>query len=59
MVTYRWIQYFIERQRIVSRSKTGNVMVTPEKQSYIEREVAFHLGVVARDTLVAWMKMMS
>lgn len=49
MITPRWIQTFIERNTIVSRAQTGELIVSPEKQAFIEREVAYHLGFVARE----------
>ena len=48
-VTKRWIQHFMQSNKIVSRSQTGKLMVSPAKQELIEREVAFHLGSLKRD----------
>lgn len=48
MITPRWIQRFQQRFNIVSRKQTGKLMVSPAKQEFIEREVAFHLGCMAR-----------
>ena len=49
MIPPRWIQTFMERNEIVSRSQTGKLMGFPEKQAFIEKEVAYYLGVVARE----------
>lgn len=43
----RWVPTFAERHRIVSRSLTGNLR-SPEKKLFIEKEVEFHLGEMAR-----------
>ena len=39
----------MERHNIVSRCQTGKLQVSREKQLYIEKSVAFHLGQVCRD----------
>ena len=49
MITARWIQAFMSRYQIVSRAQTGKHMVSPEKRERIERDVAYHLGQIARE----------
>ncbi|RLN69414.1 hypothetical protein BBJ28_00022260 [Nothophytophthora sp. Chile5] len=44
----RWVQQFMESNNIVLRSQTGKRQLSPEKQMYIEKEVAVHLGKVKR-----------
>jgi hypothetical protein len=48
-IDYRWIQRFIEKNNIVGRAQTGNLMVCAERMEHIEKEIAYHLGVVARE----------
>lgn len=48
MVTPRWVQTFAERNRIVSRSLTDKLLLSPAKEFFNEKEVAFHLGELAR-----------
>ena len=38
----------MDRYNIVPRRQTGKLMVSRIKQEHIEKEVAFHLGVVSR-----------
>lgn len=47
-VTIRWIQNFMIRSNIVLRTQTGKLCTSPEKKELIEKEVAFHLGVLKR-----------
>ena len=47
-INYGWITAFMERYNIVQRQQTGKLMLSKEKQSAIEREVAYHLGCVKR-----------
>ena len=47
-ITKRWVQSFMERFNIVARRQCGKLMISPVKQEQMEREVAFHLGVVSR-----------
>lgn len=49
LITSPWVQSFIQRSRIVRRTQRGKRMVSAAKQEQIEREVAFHLGQLARD----------
>ena len=39
----------MERNKIVSRSQTSKLMVSTENQAFIGKEVAYHLGFVARE----------
>ena len=48
MITPWWVQSFMNRFRIVSRAQRGKLLVSPEKQAQIERDVAFHLGALSR-----------
>jgi len=47
-ITARWVQQFMECNGIVLRAQTGKRQISPEKQMQIEKEVAFHLGVLKR-----------
>lgn len=47
-VTRRWIKGFSDNFRIVTRSLTGKYFLSPLKEDFIHREVAFHLGVLRR-----------
>ncbi|RLN67573.1 hypothetical protein BBJ28_00024453, partial [Nothophytophthora sp. Chile5] len=47
-ITARWVQQFMECNGIVLRAQTGKRQINPEKQMQIEKEVAFHLGVLKR-----------
>lgn len=49
VITLSWIQTLTERDKTVSCAQTGKLMVSPEKQASIEKEVAYHLGFVARE----------
>jgi hypothetical protein len=48
-IDYRWIQRFMEKNNIVGRAQTGKLMVCAECMEHIEKEIAYHLGVVALD----------
>lgn len=48
-ITDRWIRRFMEKNDIVGRAQTGKLMVSAERQEHIEKEIAYHLGVVARE----------
>lgn len=48
-VSARWVQHFMQRNNIVSRSQAGKLQVSTAKQDFIEREVAFHLGKLCRE----------
>lgn len=50
-ITSRWIQHFKEHHNIVHRTQTGKLMVSPAKQEFIERQVAFHMGELRRGFL--------
>lgn len=47
-LTMKWIYSFMERFNIVIRAVSGKGAVSPAKQEFIEKEVAFHLGVLKR-----------
>lgn len=47
-VTARWIKHFMSRNKIVLRCQTGKLLVSPQKLLFIEKTVAFHLGVLYR-----------
>jgi hypothetical protein len=40
---------FMEKNNIVGRAQTGKLMVCAERMEHIEKEIAYHLGVVARE----------
>lgn len=42
------MQHFLASNRIVLRAQTGKLMVSPAKQEWIEKSVAFHMGVLKR-----------
>lgn len=44
----RWIQTFCNRFRIVSRSQTGKLKVSPEKRAELEKGVTCHIGRLKR-----------
>jgi DDE superfamily endonuclease len=46
-IDYRWIQHFMEKNNIVGRTQTGKLMACTERMEHIEKEIAYHLGVVA------------
>lgn len=48
LITYRWIQHFLSANRIVLRSQTGKLLVSPAQELLIEKSVAFHLGELKR-----------
>lgn len=48
MISSRWIQSFMKRNQIVSSKQTGKILVSMEKQTVIEKEVAYHLGCLKR-----------
>ena len=43
-INLRWIHSFMELSRIVSRSHSGKLQLSPSKQQELEMEVARHLG---------------
>eukprot|EP00474_Spongospora_subterranea_P006157 CRZ06615.1 hypothetical protein [Spongospora subterranea] len=45
-ITPRWIQTFMDKKNIVGRAQTGKLMISPEFQAHLEKEIAYHLGVV-------------
>jgi hypothetical protein len=45
----RWIQSFIENKTIVGRAQTGKLMLSSERQTHLEMEIAHHMGMVGRD----------
>lgn len=47
-VTPRWIQHFMACNRIVLRAQTGKLMMSSQKQIFIEKYVSFHLGQLKR-----------
>lgn len=46
--TPRWVQTFQDRFNIVQRRQVGKKMVSPQKQAFIEKEVAYYLGKLER-----------
>lgn len=48
MIDPRWIQTFCDRFRIVSRTQTGKLKVSPEKTIALEKDVSRHLGILKR-----------
>jgi len=47
-ITVRWVQHFMCANSIVLRAQTGKLLVSPLKESIIEKSVAFHLGELKR-----------
>lgn len=48
LINSGWVQQFMERHNIVPRRQCGKLMISPAKQVFIEKQVAFHLGCVKR-----------
>ena len=44
MITIRWSQTFCDRFRIISRSQSGKLKMSPEKTVQLEEEMERHLG---------------
>lgn len=47
-ITYRWVQMFMQTKGLVIRAQTGKLSVSPEKQLYIEKSIAYHMGILKR-----------
>ena len=47
-ITIRWVQTFMDVQGLVIRRQASSLAVSPEKQLFIEKTVAFHLGKLKR-----------
>lgn len=47
-VTTRWIQEFMESHNLVIRRQTGKLAVSPQKQIYIEKSIAYDMGQLKR-----------
>lgn len=47
-VTIRWVQTFMSSHNIVVRRQAGKLATSPEKQTFIEKSVAHHLGELKR-----------
>lgn len=47
-VKMRWVQHFMSVNRIVLRAQTGKLMVSKNKQEYIDKTVAYHMGQLKR-----------
>lgn len=47
-ISTRWVQNFMKTQQIVLRSQYGRLMVSPAKKMWIEKSVAYHLGMMKR-----------
>jgi hypothetical protein len=39
----------MEKNNVAGRAQTGKLMVCAERMEHIEKEIAYHLGVVARE----------
>lgn len=48
LINVRWVQVFVDWFLIVSRSHTGKKKMSPSKNLFIEKDVAFHLGSIKR-----------
>jgi hypothetical protein len=48
LVTHRWVQSFQDRLNIVYRRQAGKKQLSPEKEIFIQKEVAYHMGVLKR-----------
>ena len=46
-INNRWIQRCMEVNNIVGRAQTGKLMASPARTEHIEKEIAYHLGVVS------------
>lgn len=49
MISSRWILSFMKRNEIVTRKQTGKLMVSHEKETFIEKEVSYHLGTLKQE----------
>ena len=47
-ITCKWIQNFMEANNVVMRTQTGKLSVSPEKQEFIDKTIAYHLGDLKR-----------
>ena len=47
-VTIRWVQTFMSCHDIVVRRQAGKLAMSPDKQLFIDKTVAFHLGELKR-----------
>ena len=47
-ITVRWVQTFMAAHDLIIRRQAGNHSVSPEKQLFIEKNVAYHLGTLKR-----------
>jgi hypothetical protein len=48
-INIRWIQHFQTVNNIVDRAQTGKLMLSPTRQQHIDKQIAFHLGQLARE----------
>jgi hypothetical protein len=48
-IDFRWIQRVMEKNNIVGRAQTGKLTVCAERMEHFEKEIAYHLGVIARE----------
>jgi len=47
-IDIRWIQHFQTVNNIVGRAQTDKLMMSPTRQQHIDKQIAFHLGQLAR-----------
>jgi hypothetical protein len=48
-IDIKWIQRFQTVNNIVGRAQTGKLMLSPTHQQHIDKQIAFHLGQLARE----------
>lgn len=47
-ITFRWVQSFCGRYGILSSALSGELHLSPTKEEFILKVMAFHLGVMCR-----------
>lgn len=47
-LNHRWVQSFQDRFNIVQQRQASKRQLSPQKELFIEKEMAFHLGVLQR-----------
>ena len=52
IVDYRWISRFMDANNVVARAQTGKLMVSAGRMDHIEKDIAYHLGVIGRKAIV-------
>lgn len=56
MLTSHWVQNFMDCHNIVGRSLAGKLMVSSTTQASIEKNAAFHLGILCQECVSSELK---